>query len=67
MIASVIQPGLMLTMHAIGSQLAAMPRDLYYLRLIHDQTHRPFPAERVWTADCSITSRIWDIGLDQGN
>jgi hypothetical protein len=51
MIASVIQPGLMLTMHAIRRQLAAMPRDLYYLRLIHDQAHRPFPGERLWTAE----------------
>jgi hypothetical protein len=51
MIASMIQPGLMLTTEAIRRQLAAMPRDLYFLRLVHSQTHRPFPGERVWTAD----------------
>ena len=50
MIASMMQPGLMLTMRAIRRQLAAMPHDLYCLRLIHSQTHRPFPGERVWTA-----------------
>jgi hypothetical protein len=51
MIASMMQPGLMLTLQAIRRQLAAMPHDLYCLRLIHGQTHRPFPGERVWTAD----------------
>lgn len=51
MIARMMQPGLMLTMQAIRRQLAAMPHDVYYLRLIHSQTHDPFPGERVWTAD----------------
>jgi hypothetical protein len=51
MMASIMQPGLMLTIDAIRRQLAAMPHDLYFLRLIHGQTHRPFPGERVWTAD----------------
>jgi DNA primase RepB-like protein len=51
MIASMIQPGLTLTMQAIRRQLAAMPHNLYCLRLIHCQTHRPFPGERVWTAE----------------
>ena len=51
MIASMIQPGLMLTMQAIRRQLAAMPHDLYCIRLIHSRTHRPFPGERLWTTD----------------
>jgi hypothetical protein len=45
------QPGLMLTTQAIRRQVAAMPHNLYCLRLIHSQTHRPFPGERVWTAE----------------
>jgi hypothetical protein len=27
-----------------------MPHDLYLIRLIHHQTHRAFPGERLWTA-----------------
>lgn len=40
----------MLTAQAIRRQLAAMPHDLYLIRLIHQQTRRPFPGERLWTA-----------------
>jgi hypothetical protein len=43
--------GLMLTSQAIGRQLAAMPHELYLVRLIHHLTKRPFPGERLWTAD----------------
>lgn len=43
--------GLMLTAQAIRRQLAAMPHELYLIRLIHSRTHRPFPGERLWTAD----------------
>ena len=43
--------GFFLTWHAIRSQLAAMPHELYLIRLIHHQTGRPFPGERLWTAD----------------
>jgi hypothetical protein len=43
--------GLFLTLQAIRRQLAAMPYDLYSLQLIHAHTHRPFPGERVWTAE----------------
>jgi RepB DNA-primase from phage plasmid len=43
--------GLFLTLQAIRRQLAAMPYDLYSLRLIHARTYRPFPGERVWTAE----------------
>ena len=40
----------MLTSQAIRRQLAAMPHELYLIRLIHQQTRRPFPGERLWTA-----------------
>jgi len=43
--------GLMLTAQAIRRQLAAMPHELYLIRLIHGLTQRPFPGERLWTAD----------------
>ena len=42
--------GLNLTLQAICRQLAAMPHDLYLIRLIHHQTRRAFPGERLWTA-----------------
>ncbi len=43
--------GLWLTAQAIRRQLAAMPHDLYLIRLIHHLTKTPFPGERLWTAD----------------
>lgn len=43
--------GLILTSQAIRRQLAAMPNELYLVRLIHHATRRPFPGERLWTAD----------------
>lgn len=42
--------GLALTLQAIRRQLAAMPHQLYLVRLIHHLTRRPFPGERLWTA-----------------
>jgi hypothetical protein len=42
--------GFFLTWQAIRSQLAAMPNELYLVRLIHHRTGRPFPGERLWTA-----------------
>jgi hypothetical protein len=42
--------GLILTRQAIGRQLAAMPHELYLVRLIHNRTRRPFPGERLWSA-----------------
>jgi RepB DNA-primase from phage plasmid len=42
--------GFFLTWQAIRSQLAAMPNEVYLIRLIHHQTRRPFPGERLWTA-----------------
>ena len=43
--------GLIITLQAIRRQLAAMPYDLYLIRLIHHATRRAFPGERLWTAD----------------
>lgn len=42
--------GFFLTREAISRQLAAMPADLYLVRLIHSQSRRAFPGERVWNA-----------------
>jgi hypothetical protein len=42
--------GLHLTLQAMRRQLAGMPHDLYLIRLIHYQTRRAFPGERLWTA-----------------
>ena len=42
--------GLHLTLQAMRRQLAGMPHDLYLIRLIHHQTRRAFPGERLWTA-----------------
>jgi hypothetical protein len=43
--------GFFLTLLAIRRQLAAMPSELYLVRLIHHQTRRAFPGERLWTAE----------------
>jgi hypothetical protein len=42
--------GFFLTWQAIRRQLAAMPHELYLVRLIHHATRRAFPGERLWTA-----------------
>ena len=42
--------GLIITLQAIRRQLAAMPHELYLIRLIHHTTRRSFPGERLWTA-----------------
>ena len=42
--------GFFITLHAIRTQLAAMPNDLYLVRLIHQRTRQAFPGERLWTA-----------------
>jgi len=42
--------GFFLTSNAIRRQLAAMPHDLYLVRLIHHATRRAFPGERLWSA-----------------
>jgi len=41
--------GFFISLQAVRRQLAAMPSDLYLLRLIHHQTRRPFPSETLWT------------------
>jgi hypothetical protein len=43
--------GLFLILQAIGTQLAAMPNELYLVRLIHHLTRRAFPGERLWSAE----------------
>src|SRR5687768_14725932 len=42
--------GFFLTWQAIRRQLAAMPHNLYLVRLIHHATRRAFPGERLWNA-----------------
>jgi hypothetical protein len=42
--------GLFLSLRGIRRQLAAMPHDLYLVRLIHHPTRAAFPGERLWTA-----------------
>jgi hypothetical protein len=42
--------GFFLTWQAVRCHLAAMPNELYLVRLIHNLTGRPFPGERLWTA-----------------
>ena len=43
--------GFFLTLQAIRRQLAAMPKDLYLVRVIHHRTRQAFPGERLWTAE----------------
>lgn len=40
----------MLTTRAIRRQLAAMPHDLYLIRLIQNRTRQALPGKRLWTA-----------------
>src|SRR6266568_626222 len=47
---SMFDLGLIITLQAIRRQLAAMPHELYLIRLIHHTTRRSFPGERLWTA-----------------
>jgi RepB DNA-primase from phage plasmid len=42
--------GLFLSLRGIRRQLAAMPHDLYLVRLIYHVTRTAFPGERLWTA-----------------
>lgn len=42
--------GFFLTWHAVSKQLAAMPNELYLVRLIHAQSRCAFPGERLWSA-----------------
>jgi hypothetical protein len=42
--------GFFLTWHAVRRQLAAMPNDFYFVRMIHRRTRKPCPGERIWDA-----------------
>jgi RepB DNA-primase from phage plasmid len=42
--------GFFLTWHAVRRQLAAMPNDFYFVRMIHWLTRKPCPGERIWDA-----------------
>jgi hypothetical protein len=46
----VFDRGFFLTLHAVRRQLAAMPNEFYFIRLIHHSTRRVCPGERLWDA-----------------
>jgi hypothetical protein len=48
--------GFFLTLQSIRRQLAAMPSELYLVRLIHHRTRQAFPGERLWTAEQLATA-----------
>lgn len=48
--------GFFLTLQAIRRQLAAMPSELYLVRVIHHRTRQAFPGERLWTAEQLATA-----------
>ena len=61
--------GFFLTRQAIRRQLAAMPNESYLIRVIHNQTGRPFPGERLWTATqlmCAATIRFLRVRNCEG-
>jgi len=41
--------GFFITLNTVRRQLMAMPSELYLVRLIHQHTRAPFPAEPLWT------------------
>jgi hypothetical protein len=41
--------GFFITLNAVRRQLAAMPSEVYLVRLIHAHTRQAFPAEPLWT------------------
>ena len=45
----IMDRGFFITLQAVHRQLAAMPSELYLVRLIHHHTRKPFPAEPLWT------------------
>lgn len=49
--------GFFVTRHAISKQLAAMPSELYLIRLIHAQSRCAFPGERLWNAGQLTSAR----------
>jgi hypothetical protein len=42
--------GFFVTWHAVRRQLAAMPNDFYFVRMIHRLSRKPCPGERIWDA-----------------
>jgi len=42
--------GFFITLQAVRRQFAAMPNELYLVRMIHHPTRRAFPGEHLWTA-----------------
>ena len=50
--------GFFLTLQSIRRQLAAMPNELYLIRLIHHQSRRAFPGERLWTATQLVRAAV---------
>jgi RepB DNA-primase from phage plasmid len=61
--------GLFLSLQGIRRQLAAMPYELYLVRLIHRATRRAFPGERLWTAaelTKQSTVRFWRVRNREG-
>jgi hypothetical protein len=49
--------GFFLTWQAVSKQLAAMPSERYLVRLIHAQSRRAFPGERLWSAGQLASAR----------
>lgn len=50
MLGSMFDLGLFLTCQAISRQLAAMPNEFYFIRLIHSVTRRAAPGKQLWNA-----------------
>jgi len=44
-----MERGFFITLNAVRRQLAAMPSEVYLVRLIHAHTRQAFPAEPLWT------------------
>ena len=49
--------GFFLTWQAVSKQVAAMPSELYLVRLIHAQSRCAFPGERLWSAGQLASAR----------
>jgi hypothetical protein len=58
---SVNDHGFFLTLQSIRRHLAAMPNDLYLVRLIHAVTRKVCPGERLWSA--TLLTRVATVGF----
>jgi len=47
-----------LTQHAIRRQVAAMPNQLYLIRIIHSVERKPVPAKSLWTGEELVRDRV---------